>query len=116
KLQSGTVVPDGPPHLDLRGVSRALAWSGDAAQPWSVGLARDGVVLSRAHEAQTGRRGPGPRVLGAGTLIAIGFVSLSSNHRLQQLQGCEARARSGERVQLARLHSLMVRTERQLEI
>src|SRR5438132_183325 len=69
KPQPGTLVPNRP-HPYLRGVSRVLAWSDYAAQPWSVRLPRDGFVLSLAHQAETGEGVLWTRLLGEGTLIA----------------------------------------------
>ena len=83
KPQPGTLVPNRP-HPYLRGVSRVLAWSDYAAQPWSVRLPRDGFVLSLAHQAETGEGVLWTRLLGEGTLIASGFGSLFSNRSLGQ--------------------------------
>jgi uncharacterized protein DUF4350 len=79
--QAGTLVPNRP-HVYLRGVGTATAWSDYPPQTWTVTIPLDGFVLSLAHQRENGADVLWVRTLSAGTAIVSGFGSLFSNRAL----------------------------------
>jgi hypothetical protein len=79
--QRGTLVPNRP-HPYLRGVNSVVAWSDYPPRAWTVRVPQDGIVLSLAHQSETGEGVLWMRPVGSGTLIVSGFGSLFSNRAL----------------------------------
>ena len=76
-----TLVPNRS-HPYLNGVQSAMALSDFRPQPFTIGVPRDGFVLSIAHVAESGNGALWVRPDGAGTVVVSGFVSLFSNRAL----------------------------------
>jgi hypothetical protein len=76
-----TLVPNRA-HPYLNGVQSAIALSDFSPLAYTIGVPRDGFMLSIAHVGESGNGALWVRPDGAGTFVVSGFVSLFSNRAL----------------------------------